>query len=304
MSNIVASNSFEAALIQGDLSKLSPDQRLNYYKSVCESVGLNPLTKPFDYIQLNGKLTLYAKRDATDQLRKIHKVSLIIASRELIGDIYIVTARAKDADGREDESTGAVNTKGLFGEALANVYMKAETKSKRRVTLSICGLGMLDETEVESIPNAKVFREPGPIQIQQKQKPIVNHAAAVVAKHNDEMKKQPQQLDEIPFPSANDKPHEEQEEQAPPVDIMSTTDNLTKQDKVNSKYITNPQVKRLWVISKDAGYSYDHMKDIVIKGLGAQSTTEIPWQKYNQLIECIEMRMTVEQIINALRGSK
>jgi len=27
--------------------------------------------------------------------------------------------------------------------------MKAETKAKRRVTLSICGLGMLDETEVE-----------------------------------------------------------------------------------------------------------------------------------------------------------
>ena len=30
--------------------------------------------------------------------------------------------------------------------------MKAETKAKRRVTLSICGLGMLDETEVETVP--------------------------------------------------------------------------------------------------------------------------------------------------------
>lgn len=303
MSNIVASNSFEAALIQGDLSKLSPEQRLNYYKSVCESVGLNPLTKPFDYIQLNGKLTLYAKRDATDQLRKIHKVSLIIVSRELVGDIYVVTARAKDADGREDESTGAVNTKGLFGEALANVYMKAETKSKRRVTLSICGLGMLDETEVESIPNAKVFRETPPPQIQQKPKPIVNHADAVVAKHNAETKKQPQHLDEIPFPSPEDEPPQEIEE-APPVDIMSTKDNLSPQDKINAKFITIPQTKRLWVISKEAGYTYDHMKEIVTKGLNAQSTTEIPWQKYNQLIECIEMRMTVDQIIKTLKGDK
>src|SRR6185312_3719783 len=33
--------------------------------------------------------------------------------------------------------------------------MKAETKAKRRVTLSICGLGMLDETEVDSIPDAR-----------------------------------------------------------------------------------------------------------------------------------------------------
>lgn len=129
-------------------------------------------------------------------------------------------------------------------------------------------------------------------------KKIINHAQKIIDEVAD------LSIDEIPFPSANDEPPQEQEEQAPPVDIMSTTDNLIKQDKVNSKYITIPQVKRLWVISKDAGYSYDHMKDIVIKGLGVQSTTEIPWQKYNQLIECIEMRMTVEQIINALKGGK
>jgi hypothetical protein len=32
---------------------------------------------------------------------------------------------------------------------------KAVTKAKRRVTLSICGLGMLDESEVASIPGAR-----------------------------------------------------------------------------------------------------------------------------------------------------
>jgi hypothetical protein len=143
----------ESALIEGDLSKLSDIDRLNYFKSVCESVGLNPLTKPFDYIRLNGKLVLYAKRDATDQLRKIHKVSINISSRENIGDVYVVTARAKDAQGREDESTGAVAIAGLRGDALANAYMKAETKAKRRVTLSVCGLGLLDESEIDSIPN-------------------------------------------------------------------------------------------------------------------------------------------------------
>ncbi len=33
--------------------------------------------------------------------------------------------------------------------------MKAETKAKRRVTLSIVGLGWLDETETDSIPDAR-----------------------------------------------------------------------------------------------------------------------------------------------------
>jgi hypothetical protein len=36
------------------------------------------------------------------------------------------------------------------------VMITGNTKAKRRVTLSICGLGMLDETEVETIPGAEV----------------------------------------------------------------------------------------------------------------------------------------------------
>jgi hypothetical protein len=122
---------------------------------VCESLGLNPLTKPFDYIRLNGKLTLYTRKDATDQLRKLNNVSITRVERELVNEVYVVTAYATTRDGREDSDVGAVSVKGLSGEALANAYMKAMTKAKRRVTLSICGLGMLDELEVETIPDAQ-----------------------------------------------------------------------------------------------------------------------------------------------------
>lgn len=146
----------ERVLLGGDISKLDAKGRLFYYQKVCESVGLNPLTRPFDYLNLNGKTVLYAKRDATDQLRKVHGVSVTIKARENLDSVYAVTANARDKSGREDESIGAVNIQGLKGDALANALMKAETKAKRRVTLSICGLGMLDETEVEAIPNARI----------------------------------------------------------------------------------------------------------------------------------------------------
>ncbi|HJY46679.1 MAG TPA: hypothetical protein VJ301_18845 [Propionibacteriaceae bacterium] len=146
----------ERVVIGGDLSKLAAPDRLRYYREVCASTGLNPLTKPFEYIHLNGKLTLYARRDATDQLRKLHGVSIQIIAREQHGDVYAVVSRATGKDGRTDEAIGAVATAGLKGEMLANALMKAETKSKRRVTLSICGLGMLDETEVETIPNTRM----------------------------------------------------------------------------------------------------------------------------------------------------
>jgi hypothetical protein len=146
---------WEAAVMDGNLEGLNPVERVELVRKVCESVGLNPLTGPLQYIRLSGKLTLYARRDATDQLRKIHKVSVVITNRETMEGVYVVTAKATMPDGRTDESTGAVAISNLKGEALANAFLKAETKAKRRVTLSICGLGFLDETEVQSVPDAQ-----------------------------------------------------------------------------------------------------------------------------------------------------
>ena len=150
----------ERVVVAGDLSKLSAAERVNYYSATCKALALNPLSQPFQYITLNGKLTLYARKDATDQLRKIHNVSINIVSREHVNDVYIVTARATTPEGRTDESIGAVALGRLAGDLLCNAIMKAETKAKRRVTLSICGLGFLDESEIETIPDVVLHDEP------------------------------------------------------------------------------------------------------------------------------------------------
>ena len=145
----------ESVLLGGDLSKLTPGQRVSYYRSVCESVGINPLTKPFDYMTLNGKLTLYAKKDATDQLRKINNVS--VDDVEIVENEtqFLVKVKGHDETGRADVEIGVVNKKDMQGN-LGNVQMKAVTKAKRRLTLSLCGLGWLDETEVETIRDARL----------------------------------------------------------------------------------------------------------------------------------------------------
>jgi len=146
----------EQVLVMGDLSRLSPEQRNQYYKATCDSLGLNPLTRPFEFIVLNGKLQLYARKDCTDQLRKLHGVSIRITGREVMDDLMVVTAEATDKTGRTDSSIGAVSIAGLRGEAKANALMKAETKSRRRVTLALCGLGILDESEIDGIPGARI----------------------------------------------------------------------------------------------------------------------------------------------------
>jgi hypothetical protein len=143
----------EDALLDGDLSKLASQQRLDYYEKVCESVGLNPLTKPFEYIRLNGQLTLYATRAAAEQLRKVNGISITDLEETWRDSLCIFRAKAEDAEGRTDVATGAVDTSRSSGQDLANDIMKAETKAKRRVTLSLAGLGWLDETEVSDIPD-------------------------------------------------------------------------------------------------------------------------------------------------------
>jgi hypothetical protein len=139
----------ENVLVRGDLKDLNEAQRTEYYLNVCKSLGLNPATRPFDYLLLNGKLQLYARRDAADQLRKLNSISIEVVSREIDGDLLTVHVRAKDKTGRTDEDFGVVPFKGGASEIAANSIMKAITKAKRRVTLSISGLGFLDETETD-----------------------------------------------------------------------------------------------------------------------------------------------------------
>ena len=168
----------ETVLLKGDLAALTPEERTEYLMAYCKSTGLNPLTRPVEYIMLEGRLTLYARKDATEQLRKIHGVSTKIVSKDLVDDIYTVHVQAVDRTKREDEDIGSVVMvyppkmktregwkdhpragKPLKGIDRANALMKAVTKAKRRVTLSICGLGLLDETEVEDILSAEAAAE-------------------------------------------------------------------------------------------------------------------------------------------------
>jgi hypothetical protein len=145
---------------------------------------LNPLTRPFEYITLNGKLTLYALRACADQLRQINKVSLKIVSRDVTEGILTVHVQASLPDGRVDEDLGCVAFPDtLKGEARANAELKAITKGKRRATLSICGLGWLDETEVDSIPGAK--KPPAPAPNVMDGKPGPTSASATVAPHGE-----------------------------------------------------------------------------------------------------------------------
>lgn len=144
----------ESLVLDGDLAKLNSDQRVAYYNYRCKAMGLDPATKPFDLLALNGKLRMYATRECAAQIENRDKLTCQIVSSAQMGDVYVVTARAQSPDGRFTDDIGAVAIKGLAGDNLCNALMKAATKAKRRAILGHAGLGMLDESEIETIPAA------------------------------------------------------------------------------------------------------------------------------------------------------
>ena len=154
--NPVSASVLEHILGTGDLSKLTTQGRVEYYTATCRSLGLNPLTRPMRFLSLNGQIQLYFTRDGTDQLRKAQGITLHVVDKVIEAGLFTVTVRARAKDGREDEDIGAVVLP-QSGESRANALMKAMTKAKRRVTLSICGLGQTDESELDTMPGARVF---------------------------------------------------------------------------------------------------------------------------------------------------
>lgn len=142
----------ESFVLRGDISGLSTQERAALYVRLCESLGLSAATQPFAALKLNGKEILYPTRGATDQLAAIHRLNrdIIDGPRMLeMGGVTLLYCKAlvTHPNGRTETAIAT-----LAGRVDENSLMKCETKAKRRATLSILGLGMLDETEIETIP--------------------------------------------------------------------------------------------------------------------------------------------------------
>lgn len=142
----------EAALIHHDLSRLSPPERLEYYRRVCESVGLNPLTRPFIYVQVQQRLVLYPTADAAYQFSNIYGLTTEVLSRSMENELCVVEVRVTKPNGQSSMASGVVplivteyektkvKPRAMTPGEKANAMMKAETKARRRAILSLVGL--------------------------------------------------------------------------------------------------------------------------------------------------------------------
>ncbi len=142
----------------GDLAVLTASEKVSYAAELSRRLSLDPLTQPFRLLKVERREILYCTKAGAEQLNRLHEISHEIREREERHDIYTVYSRAMLPGGRFVDSSGSVSVVGLEGERLANAMMTAETKSKRRATLSLLGLGLLSEEEALTIAGA--VREP------------------------------------------------------------------------------------------------------------------------------------------------
>jgi hypothetical protein len=144
-------------LMTGDLGRLNPEQAAWYYVHECERMGLDPAARPLEWMNLQGKRVLYSKRIAGDMLAAKHRVSVALVTEpeeRTVGGVKLLFARARATmpDGRFVEDVGTVAATG----DVVNGIMKCATKAERRATLRLCGWGGLDESELDTLPAARV----------------------------------------------------------------------------------------------------------------------------------------------------
>lgn len=137
-------------LATGDLQELSNEGRVAFYLELCTSLGLNSLSRPFDWLMLkdnagNERLVLYPNASCAAQLRRAHQISVNFLRREVVGELFVVVVEGRTPNGRVGQASKYVPLVGRYGKLqgrlLANAFMAAETGALRRLTLSMVGLG-------------------------------------------------------------------------------------------------------------------------------------------------------------------
>ena len=151
--------SYLAKLLNGDLSGLTPEEQTAYYLERCRSIGVDPASQPFLFMQTKpgrdgeqAKTILYVTRSATDQIGKREGLTETIVSKELLGGIAIVVVRVTDGT-RIVENIGAASFR--FDYQAGDAIKRATTQGYRRAIIQFAGVGAVSEEDIDDIAGAQ-----------------------------------------------------------------------------------------------------------------------------------------------------
>lgn len=154
----------------GDLSRLPAEQRAALYLDTCSSLGINPRTRPFDWIEFydpetkGKKLTLYPNKACADQLAFQHQIRVRTVEEKIVGALFKVVVEGTMPNGRSETAVSYLDLTDrdgsqLKGQRLGNAFMKGHTKAKRRLVFAM--LGMMAPPDPDELQQARIVTVDG-----------------------------------------------------------------------------------------------------------------------------------------------
>lgn len=154
-------------ILKNDLSCLTMEEKLIFILNRCKDLKLDPRSQPIMIIKSKEKVgnsfvekeTPYISKSGGEQLAKVHQVSVLDTEEKILDDVFIVKAKVSLPNGRISQAIGVTplfteydgKVTKITGAKKCNAMMVADTKARRRAVLSICGTGMIDESEIDTM---------------------------------------------------------------------------------------------------------------------------------------------------------
>lgn len=136
----------------GSIHQLTNPEKRELLAKLCNSLGLNQYIMPFRiYRDMQGHEFIYATKECCAELRHLHHINILTESHSIIDGMCIASVSGNNKYGRVDSEIGAIHIDSLVGQDKANGVMWAMTKAKRRLTLSLAGLGVLADVETRDM---------------------------------------------------------------------------------------------------------------------------------------------------------
>lgn len=158
-----------AFMTSGDLSRMPKAVKDQFITSLAVKIGVPPYPPPFMFAtDKRGKETLVPTKHLAQALRDKCGISTeityqgpLVMGNEVDTSIYVVRIKGTLPNGRyaEDMGTGCFVGDTIAGRGKADEILKTVTKACNRVTYNLLGLGLLDETELDSMRERGLLAE-------------------------------------------------------------------------------------------------------------------------------------------------
>ena len=161
----ISQNTIPAAAIraqlQNDWAGVSDGDRLKAVMAICKALDIPTPLNPFKFINMKGRVVLYAPSEASQLLADAKKASVLITGKVLDQETGIYTVECRvTTQARTVDNYACVYIGDLKGEARANAMMKCATKAQRRTVFGAFGLSVADDDDLAFIPPAEPTKEP------------------------------------------------------------------------------------------------------------------------------------------------